>query len=100
MTLGWRRGENPRETSSLYEGKVWASLKLDHQHRAATLRTEVEATLASNPPLVKEAWIRMQGWYCEFEDRPPFVKGDHRANDRGEDSSIPDFHPRQGGPFR
>ena len=31
----------------------------------------MEATLASDPPLAKEDWIRMQGWYCDVEEIPP-----------------------------
>ena len=41
--------------------KIWESLKSDHQHRAGKVGKEVEATLASDPPLAKEDWIRMQG---------------------------------------
>ena len=27
--------------------------------------------LASDPPLIREAWIRMQGWYKDAVDHPP-----------------------------
>ena len=31
----------------------------------------MESLLASNLPLIKEAWIRMRGWYKAAVNRPP-----------------------------
>ena len=35
------------------------------------MRSAVESLLASNPPLIREAWIHMLGWYKDTSDRPP-----------------------------
>ena len=31
----------------------------------------MESLLASDPPLIREAWIRMRGWYKDAVDHPP-----------------------------
>ena len=31
----------------------------------------MESLLASDLPLIREAWIRIQGWYMEAFERPP-----------------------------
>ena len=48
-----------------------AILQEDLRRCATTTGTELEALLAPNTPLVKEAWIRIRGWYRDAEDRPP-----------------------------
>ena len=37
-------------------------LQEDHHRRAAKAGSEVESLLASDPPLIRELWIRMRGW--------------------------------------
>ena len=39
--------------------------------RSAESGADVESLLASDPPLSKEAWIRMQGWYKYLVEPPP-----------------------------
>ena len=48
----------------------------------------METLLASDTPLVKEAWIWMQEWCHDVEYIPPPVKGYHWLNYHGEDSNI------------
>ena len=51
--------------------KIKAQTKGDNNQRAAEARAEVESLLASDhPPLVKEVWRRMRGWYKESINRP------------------------------
>ena len=47
------------------------SLQEDRRRRAAEAGSGVKALLASNPPLICEAWIWMRGWYKDAVDHPP-----------------------------
>ena len=51
--------------------KVQAILNKDRKLRAATAWMVVEALFMSDPPLVKEACIWIQGWYRDVKDHPP-----------------------------
>ena len=42
--------------------KIRASIQADKKVSAETVGVEVEVLLTLDPPLVKEAWIRMRGW--------------------------------------
>ena len=46
-------------------------LQGDRHRRAAEAGSVVEALLASDPPLIREACIRIQRWYTGTIDRPP-----------------------------
>ena len=46
-------------------------LQMDWKRHTDTSRLEVEALLALDPLLVKDAWIRIRGWYHEAEELPP-----------------------------
>ena len=48
-----------------------ASLKLNHQRRMEEAGIEIEALLASYPPLHKEALHRMKGCYKATANRAP-----------------------------
>ena len=48
-----------------------AILQKDCKLRAATAGMVVEALFTSDPLLVKEACIWMQGWYRNVKDHPP-----------------------------
>ena len=55
--------------------KVWVILNVDRQCRAEIAGSGVEAFLVPYPPLVKEAFIWMRGWYHVVEYRTSPVKG-------------------------
>ena len=46
------------------------ALQGDRHRWAGEVGSEVESLLASNPPLTREAWIRMRGWYKDAVDHP------------------------------
>ena len=52
---------------------ITASLAKDRRRRAEEAGVEVEALMKANPPLIQEAWYRLQGWYKAVVDRalPP-----------------------------
>ena len=43
------------------------SLQKDRKQHADKYGSEVEALLKLDPPLTKEAWIQMRGWYHDVE---------------------------------
>ena len=47
---------------------------------AAEAGSEVDYFVASDPPLIIEACIWIQGWYKDTSDPPP-RQSDHRAHD-------------------
>ena len=51
--------------------QIKASIQADRRQWSEMSGTDIETLLASNPPLVKEAWTRMKGWYQEAKDRAP-----------------------------
>ena len=50
---------------------ITASLAQDRRRRAEEAGAEVEALMKANPPLIQEAWYRLQGWYKAAVDRAP-----------------------------
>ena len=57
---------------SLRMGKeVQASLAADRRRRAEEAGAEVETLVKAEPPLIQEAWYRLQGWYKAAVDRAP-----------------------------
>ena len=50
---------------------VQASLAADRQRRAEEAGAEVEDLVKAEPPLIQEAWYRLQGWYKAAVDRAP-----------------------------
>ena len=57
--------------------KLQASLKAYCQRHKKTAGMKLEALLVSDPPLGKDAWIRIRGWYRDVEYRIPPIKGVH-----------------------
>ena len=47
------------------------SLAEDRRRRADEAGAEVEASVKADPPLIQEAWYRIQGWYKDAVDRAP-----------------------------
>ena len=43
----------------------------DRRRRVDEARAEVEALVKADPPLIQEAWYRLQGWYKAEVDRAP-----------------------------
>ena len=44
----------------------------DQRRRADEAGSEVEALVGADPPLIQEAWHRIQGWYkAAFDCAPP-----------------------------
>ena len=50
---------------------VKASLAADRKRRADEAGAEVEALVKADPPLIQEAWYRIQGWYKAAVERTP-----------------------------
>ena len=50
---------------------VKASLAADQKQRADKAGSEVEALVGEDPPLIQEAWHRIQGWYKAAVDCAP-----------------------------
>ena len=50
---------------------VKASLAADWKRRADEGGSEVEVLAKADPPLIQEAWYRIQGWYKAAADRTP-----------------------------
>ena len=50
---------------------IKAILHGGYQRRLAEAVAAVYSLLTSDPPLVKEAWIRIRGWHKDASDRPP-----------------------------
>ena len=50
---------------------VQASLAADRKRRAEEAGAEVEALVKADPPLIQEAWYRLQGWYKAAVDHAP-----------------------------
>ena len=46
-------------------------LEDDRRRRADEAGAEVEALLKADPPLIQEAWYRLQGWYKAAVDCAP-----------------------------
>ena len=47
------------------------SLAEDRKRRADEAGAGVEALVKADPPLIQEAWYRIQGWYKATVDRSP-----------------------------
>ena len=50
---------------------VQASLATDRRMREEEVGAEVEALVKADPPLIQEAWYRLQGWYKAAVDHAP-----------------------------
>ena len=50
---------------------IKASLAADRIWQAEKAGAEVEALVGADPPLIQEAWHRIQGWYKAAVDRAP-----------------------------
>ena len=61
-----RSQKNSREFSRT----IKESLQADLHQRAAKAGSVVESLLASDPHIIQEAWIWMQGWYKDAIDHP------------------------------
>ena len=55
--------------------QVRVSLKANHHRQEADVGDAVDSFLASDPPLVKEVWIWIQGWYKDSIDCHPTPLG-------------------------
>ena len=59
-----RRGEKERK-------EIQKRLTQDRRRRTEEAGAEVEAMMKADPPLIQEAWHRLQGWYKAAVDRAP-----------------------------
>ena len=50
---------------------ITASLAQDRRRRVEEAVAEVEDLMKADPPLIQEAWYRLQGWYKAAVDRAP-----------------------------
>ena len=51
--------------------EIRKSLAKDRSRRTEEAGAAVEALMKADPPLIQEAWHRLQGWYKAAVDRPP-----------------------------
>ena len=58
----WSRDSEQQHIRAISQ-QIKASLQDDRQRRSAEAGYADESLLASEPPLIREAWIRMKGWY-------------------------------------
>ena len=58
----WSRDSEQRHIRAISQ-QIKASLQDDRQRRSAEAGYADEYLLATEPPLIREAWIRMKGWY-------------------------------------
>ena len=67
-----RRDPQYGRAFKIRQGKaVKKSLAADRRRRADEAGAEVEAMVKAEPPLIQEAWYRLQGWYKAAVDRAP-----------------------------
>ena len=67
-----RQDPRYRQAFKLQLGRaVKKSLAADQKRRAEEAGAEVEALVKADPPLIHEAWYRIQGWYKAAFDRAP-----------------------------
>ena len=60
--------------------EIGKSLSRDRKRRAEEAGAAVEDLMKADPPLIQEAWHRLQGWYKAVVDRPYWV---HPCRRRG-----------------
>ena len=65
-----RRRKDQRISQALARA-IKATLQGDRPRQAARAGSAVEPLIISNPPLIREAWIRIRGWYKEAVYCPP-----------------------------
>ena len=53
--------------------KIGRSLARDRKRRTEEAGAEVEAMMKADPPLIQDAWHRLQGWYKAEVDRAPYA---------------------------
>ena len=51
--------------------EIGKSLSRDRKRRTEEAGATVENLMKADPPLVQEAWHRLQGWYKATADHPP-----------------------------
>ena len=51
--------------------EIGKGLAKDRRRRTEEAGAAVEALMKADPPLIQEAWHRLQGWYKAAVDRPP-----------------------------
>ena len=51
--------------------EIGKSLSKERRRRTEEAGAAVEALMKADPPLIQEAWHRLQGWYKAAVDRPP-----------------------------
>ena len=65
---------DPRKGQAL-KRQLWRAVKeilaADRKRRAEEVGAEVEALVGADPPLIQDAWHRIQGWYKDAVDRAP-----------------------------
>ena len=66
----WHKDEAQQNSRTLRR-KIKASIQEGRRQRSAEAGSPVESLLASDMPLIREAWIKMWVWYKEAVDLPP-----------------------------
>ena len=65
------RRRKDQQISQVLSHDIKAGLLEERRRQAAEAGYAVESLLASDPPIIQEAWIRIRGWYKAAVDLPP-----------------------------
>ena len=65
------RRRKEERISQVLRRAIKAGHQGDRQKQKSKAGSAVESLLAFDPPLIREAWIWMQGWYKATVNRPP-----------------------------
>ena len=73
------RQEGAEQTVRKLSWWICAGLSTDRKRRAEEEGRTIKSLFTSEPPLVREAWVHMCGWYKDAANRPPvraYIPGD------------------------
>ena len=65
------RQEGAQQTVRKTSRWIGVGLSMDRKRRVEDLGHTIESLLTSDPPLIREAWVDMWGWYRYAANRPP-----------------------------
>ena len=77
--------------------EIGKSLSKDRRRRTEEAGAAVEDLMKADPPLIQEAWHRLQGWYKAAVDRPPTTRSSYaQAGNGGAGKTVqPGTPPRE-----
>ena len=101
------RQEGSQRTIRKLSRQIRAGLITDRKRMAEGSGSTIDSIIVSDPTLVIEAWVRMQGWYKDAAERPPpppvaYISGDLGGGMYGTlrpRPSVREAYSHQGGPL-